>query len=1197
MAIRIGGIEFVVRANVAQATQAFTTLGRQGRRMQNNLRQTKTLFGGLGNQISSVRGVLLGLASTLGAIRFTNLIKDSTLLAARVKNLGTVLDNVGRIAGLNTAQIRNIEGAVKRLGITTRAARQSLAQLAQANLDLRDAAKLTRIAQDAAVIAGIDSSEAFNRLVVSIQRNDVRLLRNLGIVINLNSVYKRFSQQVGRTAASLTAFEKRQLLLNEVVERGRLITGTYEASLNDTFKQLTSMRRLVEEASRVFGEQFEPVLAKVVQTSSKFLKAFAEGRAVIGPRFVAVVGSAVVAIGALSVAVGVLAGAMALASAAAGPFTIVLTALAVAAGIGAAAWVNYELQVSEAEERLKTVAEEAENTAQAIVDASGKINQLREIAGKPFGFSVEEAEEVRVLAAELARDFPKLGASILEAGDLGATGAQQILDIFRDELPSALLSSEDALARFEKQRVFAEKEFRKELVATLVAQQGVTEADKVRAANSRFRLGEFAFASQAVQKVQTANARAQRQANAALKDGTAEFIALNPLLVESTKGLKRFGELLIEAASAAQQLRQARLTATFQEFQRGLSELEQGANQAIQILGKLDTERLRLFKNTNVKLLRDFRVAQNQLIAVDIRTREQLEAAAAAFVEAQRADAKRINEQKNKALQRALQQREITQQEFDERSKKVARSLAQTERRVLEQSRRLVEEGAQQQVTILEARRKSIENVTMALEQQEKATRDLLELQQLEIRGIDPTLIRLRRRFQGETRRLTNANIELDQELNKVEQQFTALGATALPGFLRGLTEIPPNIAKNLTGPIGNLVTRLITLNRAFEANRKELLAKEKNFNAQFEREVKRRNEKLIEEQERLNTRLLELQDPVAARLATLTGVQQAVDEIKRGGEEVDDFIRKLGVDLKERATPGIAGITSEFNRFSEAVQNATRPEQLDFLTKQFPAALQRALAAARQELQNLETQLMEFREIEKPKQQRDDRIERQRRFNELVDAGVPAFKARQEVQRIEIEQRRVLEEKEEALQKKIQEQRVRQKQLNEERKTLEVEFQGLIAAQTEELKKQEVLRKKLIELQQQEIALTAKQIEENAKVQRSLAGFARGGVAQRAPTTPRAPEAPAPTGGAGPTTGVGKALGKEADALKQSNVKFLQSVEEGVIQTQRSLRSIREATDKKREAIEREIEQIRAEGQRGGNRLRGLGLKARQST
>lgn len=1137
MALRVGGIEIVVNANVTQASTAFTTLGKRNKALQNNLRQTRSLFGGLSNQVNGVRSAVAGLASAFGAFKFANVIKDATLLAARVKNLGTVLNNVGRIAGFNSAQIRNVENSVKRLGITTRSARQSLTQLAQANIDLSKAAKLTRIAQDAAVIAGIDSSEAFNRLVVSIQRNDVRLLRNLGIVINLNSVYQKFAQTTGRTAASLTAIEKRQLVLNEVIAKGALITGTYEASLNDSFKQLTSLRRLVEEATRVFGEQFEPALEGVVKTAGEFLKRFAEGRAIIGPRFVAVVGSAVVAIGALSAAVGVLAAAFLALNIAGGPITIALVALAALLGVGTAAWVNYQLEVAEAENRLKSVAEEAENTAQAISDSADEIARVRDLAGRPLGINLDEAEELRDITAELARQFPKLRNELLALGDAG--DAVGVIELFDERVPEALLSSQDALARFQQQRVKAEEDFQAELLQSFRIQEGRFRISR----EEQKALDERRKASEATGRVSPTflpEIRAQERLAAALKDGTAEAIANNAVLVKNSERLRKTADEVIRLEASIRQLQEARLTATFQEFQVGLNQLEQAANQAVQILSKLENDRIRLFKGTNVGFVDDFARAQAQLLDVEIRTRAELQEAGEAFRAAQLADLRNINEARLKELRRARRKEEITEEEFQERKLKQQRSFAAQERRIETQARALVQDGVQQQNTVLEARAKALANVTRQLEEQERATAELLQLQELEASGVAPKLISLRKKFNIATRGATEANRELVSRMQALNQQFRELGAGGLAARFGDLTEVPADFKENLSGPITNLLTQLFTLNRAFAANRDQLIAKEKSFNAQFALAIQERNQQLVEEQEKLQEKLADLGDDAFAKINTVGEAESEVERLNEAGKAAASFIKELELGFRDKASPGLRQLNSEFNRFSEALKNATSAEQINSIRQLFPRVVATQIKSAQDELTKLTAQLDLFQAKQKPAQQRDDRIERQRRFNQLVDAGVPAFKARQEVQRIELEQRKELEAKEKAITDAVNKQRMLVKTLNDERTTLETQFNVLLQTQTAELEKQVALRQKLADLKAQEVAQVQADLEKNKKQQAQLAKASQGGLrgdgSGSAPDLGTAPAAPAgsPQAQAQQGTKALQRLSKEAMALKK---------------------------------------------------------------
>ena len=180
-------------------------------------------------------------------------LAQATQLAARVETLGVSLAVVGRNAGYSQEQIDAFEEAVKKQGITTRAARQALLQMAQAQVDFTHASDLARIAQDAAVIAQTDSSEAFQRLTTIIQTGNVLMGRNLGLQLDFQGGYKRLATQLNKTTEELTDQEKVQARVNVVMEAGVLIAGTYEAAMETAGKMQASLNRLFEETQLVIG--------------------------------------------------------------------------------------------------------------------------------------------------------------------------------------------------------------------------------------------------------------------------------------------------------------------------------------------------------------------------------------------------------------------------------------------------------------------------------------------------------------------------------------------------------------------------------------------------------------------------------------------------------------------------------------------------------------------------------------------------------------------------------------------------------------------------------------------------------------------------------------------------------------------------------------------------------------------------------
>ena len=300
----------------AQATlaagAAFQQATAQMRNMANASANAANQAHKLQGGFSSAAGAVASFAGVFSGLRLGDWLKDVTLYAGRVENLGTVLRQVGANAHYSTGELAAIEDRVKALGITTQAARQSLTLMARNEMDLKQGGPLARIAQDAAVIAGNNSSEAFEKITLAIQRLDTRMMRNQGILVNLNQEYARFARETGRAATTLTAHEKQQIMLNAVLRAGVNTCGTYEAAMNDAYKQFTSLQRYQEEAMRVAGEQLQGVFSQAVIGATEALKWFTaldentQRLIVTGAAMGAAFLSAAGAIGACAIAIGAL---------------------------------------------------------------------------------------------------------------------------------------------------------------------------------------------------------------------------------------------------------------------------------------------------------------------------------------------------------------------------------------------------------------------------------------------------------------------------------------------------------------------------------------------------------------------------------------------------------------------------------------------------------------------------------------------------------------------------------------------------------------------------------------------------------------------------------------------------------------------------------------------------------------------------
>ena len=214
----------------------------------------------LANATAILSKVYGDLAKAAVAWKAYDYIKDATLLNARYETLGISMTQVGKNAGYTAEQMEAAAKALQKTGISMTESRASAMKLVQAQIDLADSTKLARIAQDTAVIGGINSSEAFSRLVHGVQTAQVEILRGIGINVSFEEGYAKVAATLGKTAVQLTENEKSQSRLNQVMEKGKEIAGTYEAAMSTAGKQMSSMQRYTEDLKVKVGEVFNETL-------------------------------------------------------------------------------------------------------------------------------------------------------------------------------------------------------------------------------------------------------------------------------------------------------------------------------------------------------------------------------------------------------------------------------------------------------------------------------------------------------------------------------------------------------------------------------------------------------------------------------------------------------------------------------------------------------------------------------------------------------------------------------------------------------------------------------------------------------------------------------------------------------------------------------------------------------------------------
>lgn len=333
-----------------------------------------------------VRNAAIGL----GALGAAGLVAtgSATKLAARVETLGVVTTQLGKNVGVTEKQMRVLEQRVKSKGITLQATRESIALMIQAEIDLAHATELARLAQDAAVIANENSSEAFRRLVFVITSGNVRMARTLGLQVSFERAYKRMADSLGVTTDALTEQQRVQARTNEVLSAGRTIVGTYEAAMTTAGKKVLSLDRHIEESRRLIGEAYTPAFADLVDMVTNLLKAFEGANPAVQRSIAVMIGAgsaALVLIGgvvALTIKIGGLTGAVGALSAAmtflaANPVILLIAAIA-AVGV---ALVGYSAKAKKAREDTEALKREMLAEGKSTEEVNEAIEEYADQAG------------------------------------------------------------------------------------------------------------------------------------------------------------------------------------------------------------------------------------------------------------------------------------------------------------------------------------------------------------------------------------------------------------------------------------------------------------------------------------------------------------------------------------------------------------------------------------------------------------------------------------------------------------------------------------------------------------------------------------------------------------------------------------------------------------------------------------------------
>lgn len=240
-------------------------------------RRQMTMPGGGGRRRGGMYGemwdaYMFAMQFTMVEAAIKKAVVDVVQYAARTETLKIVTEQMANANKLNTRAVLEQVEAVKHLNISTQEAHETVQRMMFAQLDVRKATELARVAQNAAVISNEVSSVALEKIITGIVTGQTRLLHNMGLQVSMLQVIREETLRLGRAPSEL---EKRQAMLNKVLSEGTKIQGNYDAAMMTASKQQTSLVRQWQEAQNAIGEKLTPsymTLIGLLGSSARFAR-------------------------------------------------------------------------------------------------------------------------------------------------------------------------------------------------------------------------------------------------------------------------------------------------------------------------------------------------------------------------------------------------------------------------------------------------------------------------------------------------------------------------------------------------------------------------------------------------------------------------------------------------------------------------------------------------------------------------------------------------------------------------------------------------------------------------------------------------------------------------------------------------------------------------------------------------------------
>lgn len=245
---------------MAGATSKLSILIDAKNNASSTLKQVESDAGNLGKSLTNIAGAF-GIA--FGAQAVVNLAEagvEMARAAAEAERLGNSFEILASQAGQSadamlSAMQEASHGTISNSELMLQANTAMMLGIADSSQEM---AQLLEVASARGKAFGVSTADAFAALTEGLGRMSPEILNNIGIVINAQKTYADYADQIGRTVESLTDQEKKQALVNAVIQSSTSIVEANKGSLDDAATSFERLAASADNAKIAIGEALGP---------------------------------------------------------------------------------------------------------------------------------------------------------------------------------------------------------------------------------------------------------------------------------------------------------------------------------------------------------------------------------------------------------------------------------------------------------------------------------------------------------------------------------------------------------------------------------------------------------------------------------------------------------------------------------------------------------------------------------------------------------------------------------------------------------------------------------------------------------------------------------------------------------------------------------------------------------------------------